>query len=330
MLPETMICIEISRPGGPEVLIPATRPVPRPRPGEVVIKVAAAGLNRPDILQRKGLYPPPPDASDLPGLEVAGRIAAIGDGLSWPALDEPVCALVPGGGYAQYVAVDARHCLPIPGPLDMVAAAALPETVFTVWHNVVERGRLGAGDRFLVHGGSGGIGTIAIQLAKALGATVFTTASAAKLETCRALGADLAIDYRSRDFVEAVMAETGERGVNVILDMVGGETVSRNLKALAADGRLVFIAFMAGSTASVDFLPIMVKRLTVTGSTLRPQSAESKAAIARAVRTTVWPLVAEGKVRPVIHRTFPLERAADAHAAMEAGQHVGKFVLTCD
>ncbi len=323
-----MTCIEISRPGGPEVLVPATRPVPRPAPGEVVIAVAAAGINRPDILQRKGVYPPPPGASDLPGLEVAGHVAAVGDGVRTPRPGDPVCALVAGGGYAPYVAVDARHCLPVPSTLDMAAAAALPETTFTVWHNVVERGRLAAGESILIHGGSGGIGTTAIQIAKALGATVFTTASAGKLDSCRALGADHAFDYRTVDFVEAIKAETAGRGVDVVLDMMGGDSIARNLAVLAADGRLVFINFAAGSTATVDFLPIMVKRLTVTGSTLRPQTADAKARIADGLRRVVWPMLEDGRVRPILHATFPLAQAADAHAAMEAGTHFGKLVLT--
>ncbi len=330
MLPERMRCIEISRPGGPEVLCLAERPVPRPAAGEVVVKVAAAGVNRPDLLQRQGVYPPPPGASDLPGLEVAGLVAAAGDGVAWPPVGQAVSALVAGGGYAEYVAVDARHCLPVPAGLSMTAAAGLPETFFTVWHNVFERARLQPGERFLVHGGSGGIGTTAIQLAKALGATVFTTASAAKLEACRALGADRAIDYVAEDFVEIVKAETGGSGVDVILDMVGGGYIARNLKALAADGRLVSIAFMQGSTAELNFMPVMLKRLTLTGSTLRPQSNAAKARMAEGLRVTVWPLLEAGRIRPVIHATFPLAEAADAHRLMETSTHIGKVILVVD
>jgi NADPH2:quinone reductase len=330
MLPERMRCIEITRPGGPEVLCPAERPVPRPGAGEVVVKVAAAGINRPDLLQRQGVYPPPPGASDLPGLEVAGVVAAVGEGVAWPPLGQPVCALVAGGGYAEYVAVDSRHCLPVPAGLDLTAAAGLPETVFTVWHNVFERGRLQPGERFLVHGGSGGIGTTAIQMAKALGATVFTTASRAKLQACRALGADRAIDYAAEDFVEVVKAETGGAGVDVILDMVGGGYIARNVKALAADGRLVSIAFMQGSTAELNFMPVMLKRLTLTGSTLRPQSAAAKARMAEGLKANVWPLLQSGAIRPVVHATFPLEEAADAHRLMESGGHIGKVILVVD
>ncbi|CAA7615076.1 NAD(P)H-quinone oxidoreductase [Magnetospirillum sp. UT-4] len=329
MLPDTMICIEISAPGGPDVLKPATRPVPAPAPGQVVIRVAAAGINRPDVLQRQGAYPAPPGASDLPGLEVAGHVAALGEGVDSLAVGDPVCALVAGGGYAHFVAADARHCLPVPAGLDMVQAAALPETFFTVWHNVFERGRLQAGERFLVHGGASGIGTTAIQLAKALGATVFATANGpAKGEACRGLGADRAIDYAAEDFVEVVKAATGGKGVDVILDMVGGDYIARNLKALAADGRLVNIAFQKGSTAELNLMAMMLKRLTLTGSTLRPQSDEAKARMAKALRAQVWPLIEAGTVRPVIHATFPLERAAEAHALMESNTHIGKIVLT--
>jgi len=327
MLPESMTCIEISRPGGPEVLLPATRPTPRPAKGEVVIKVAAAGINRPDLLQRQGAYPAPPGASDLPGLEVAGTVAALGEGVTWPPLGAEICALVAGGGYAEYVAVDARHCLAIPAGLDLIQAASLPETFFTVWHNVFERGRLAAGEKLLVHGGSGGIGTTAIQLGKAFGATVFTTASAAKLDALRSLGADRAIDYAAEDFVAVIKEETGGKGVDVILDMVGADYLARNIKALATEGRMVSIAFLKGSTAEVNFMPVMLKRLTLTGSTLRPQSNDTKARIAHGLADKVWPLIAAGRIRPVVDATFPLAQAADAHRRMEASAHIGKLVL---
>lgn len=328
MLPECMTCVEISQPGGPEVLKLATRPCPQPAKGQVVIKVAAAGINRPDVLQRQGAYPAPPGASDLPGLEVSGTVAALGEGVTGPAVGEAVCALAAGGGYAEYVAVDARHCLPVPTGFDMVQAASLPETFFTVWHNVFERGALKAGESLLVHGGAGGIGTTAIQLAKALGAKVFATAgSPAKAQACRDLGADRAIDYTAEDFVEVVKAET-KRGVDVILDMVGGEYIPRNVKALAADGRLVSIAFLKGSVAEVNFMPVMLKRLTLTGSTLRPQSDDAKARMAASLREKVWPLIEAGAIRPVVHATFPLAQAAEAHRLMEANTHIGKIVLT--
>ncbi|WP_173984330.1 NAD(P)H-quinone oxidoreductase [Magnetospirillum sp. SS-4] len=329
MVPDGMTCVEISRPGPPEALVAVRRPPPRPAAGEVLIKVAAAGINRPDVLQRQGAYPAPPGASDLPGLEVAGTIAALGDGVAALQPGEAVCALVPGGGYAEYCAVDARLCLPLPDGYDMVRAAALPETFFTVWHNVVERGRLQAGETFLVHGGASGIGTTAIQLAKALGALVFATASgAAKCEACRRLGADLAIDHTAQDFVEVVKAETGGRGVDVILDMVGGDYMARNIRSLAADGRLVSIAFLRGSTAELNMMPVMLKRLTLTGSTLRPQSNDAKARMAEGLRRTVWPLLSSGRIAPVIHATFPLAQAAEAHRLMESNAHIGKIVLT--
>ncbi|MGE5516736.1 MAG: NAD(P)H-quinone oxidoreductase [Bacteroidota bacterium] len=328
MLPECMTCVEISQPGGPEVLKVATRPIPKPAKGQVLIKVAAAGINRPDVLQRAGAYPAPPGASDLPGLEVSGTIAALGEGVTAPAVGEAVCALVAGGGYAEYVTADARHCLPVPKGFDMVQAASLPETFFTVWHNVFERGALTAGESLLVHGGAGGIGTTAIQLAKALGAKVFATAgSPAKAQACRELGADRAIDYTAEDFVEVVKAET-KKGVDVILDMVGGEYIPRNVKALAADGRLVSIAFLKGSVAEVNFMPVMLKRLTLTGSTLRPQSDDAKARMAQSLRQKVWPLIEAGAIRSVVHASFPLAQAAEAHRLMEANTHIGKIVLT--
>lgn len=328
MLPESMACVEITQPGGPEVLQPATRPCPRPAAGEVVIKVAAAGVNRPDLLQRQGAYPPPPGASDLPGLEVSGTIAAVGDGVSTP-VGTKVCALVAGGGYAEYVSVDARHCLPIPRGFDLIQAASLPETFFTVWHNVFERGALKAGETLLVHGGAGGIGTTAIQLAKALGSKVFATAGgAAKAQACRELGADRAIDYTGEDFVEVIKAEAPKKGVDVILDMVGGDYLPRNIKALAADGRLVSIAFLKGSSAEVNFMPVMLKRLTLTGSTLRPQSNDAKARMAKGLLEKVWPQIEAGRIRSVVHASFPLAQAAEAHRLMEANTHIGKIVLT--
>jgi NADPH2:quinone reductase len=329
MLPPTMTCIEITSSGGPDVLKPAVRPVPQPGPGQVTIKVAAAGINRPDVLQRQGAYPAPPGASDLPGLEVSGCVVALGEGADGVAVGDMVAALVAGGGYAQYVTADARHCLPVPAGLDMVQAASLPETFFTVWHNVFERGGLKAGERFLVHGGASGIGTTAIQLAKAFGAVVFATASGeAKCRACRDLGADRAIDYNAEDFAAIVKAETGGKGVDVILDMVGGDYMARNIRSLAADGRLVNIAFLKGSSAELNLMPVMLKRLTLTGSTLRPQSDEAKARMARGLREKVWPLIAAGTVRPVVHATFPLAEAADAHRLMETNTHIGKIVLT--
>ncbi|RAU22328.1 NAD(P)H-quinone oxidoreductase [Paramagnetospirillum kuznetsovii] len=329
MLPAAMTCVEISKPGEPEVLVAVSRPTPIPNPGEVLIKVAAAGVNRPDVLQRQGAYPAPPGASDLPGLEVAGTIEALGDGVTSARIGDAVCALVPGGGYAEYCTVDARLCLPIPTGYDMIRAAALPETFFTVWHNVVERGRLQAGERLLVHGGASGIGTTAIQLAKALGATVYATASgAAKCKACADLGAAMAIDYTAQDFVEVIKAETKGKGVDVILDMVGGDYMPRNVKSLAMDGRLVSIAFLRGATAEMNMMPVMLKRLTLTGSTLRPQSNDAKARMAEGLRKTVWPLLEAGAIAPVIHATFPLARAAEAHRLMESNAHIGKIILT--
>jgi len=328
-LPDTMRALEISQPGGPEVLVPATRPVPVPAAGEVLIKVAVAGVNRPDILQRQGYYPPPPGASDLPGLEVAGTIAALGPDVTDWQVGDTVCALLGGGGYAEYATAPTGQCLPVPDGLDLVQAAALPETVFTVWSNVFERAGLQAGESLLVHGGTSGIGTIAIQLAKALGATVFTTAGGPdKVAACRALGADHAIDYKAEDFVAMVKVATGKRGVDVVLDMVGGDYLPRNIDCLAMDGRHVSIAFLRGAKAELNMMPVMLKRLTLTGSTLRSRPLEQKAALARTVRDRVWPLVAAGKVRPVIATTFPLEQAADAHRLMESSTHVGKIMLT--
>jgi putative PIG3 family NAD(P)H quinone oxidoreductase len=326
-IPGTMTAVEIREPGGPEVLVPVSRPVPAPGPGEVLIKVAAAGVNRPDVLQRKGGYPPPPGASDIPGLELAGQVVALGADAGRWALGDRVAALVAGGGYAQYCTAPAVQCLPVPEGLDLAEAAALPETFFTVWSNVFDRGGLQAGESFLVHGGSSGIGTTAIQLARAFGARVFATAgSAEKCRACEELGAERAINYREEDFVEVVKTATGG-GVNVILDMVGGDYIQRDIKALAPDGRLVFIAFLGGSTAEVDFLPMMIKRLTISGSTLRIRPIEFKAAIARQLEAKVWPLIAQGQVRPIMHQRFPLTEAAQAHDLMESGAHIGKIVL---
>ncbi len=320
-----MRVIEIARPGGPEVLVPAERPRPQPGPGQILIEVAFAGVNRPDALQRAGAYAPPPGASDLPGLEAAGRVAAVGPGVADWQVGDAVCALLPGGGYAQFAVTPAAHALPVPQGLTLREAACLPETAFTVWSNVVMRGGLRAGERFLVHGGSSGIGTTAIQVARALGARVFATAgSDDKCAACTALGAERAINYRTEDFVAALAAEGG---ADLILDMVGGDYIARNLRALADDGRLVQIAFLQGPKAELNFAQIMTRRLTVTGSTLRPQSDLAKARIARDLRAHLWPLIAAGAVRPVIDSEYPLAKAAAAHARMESSAHVGKIVL---
>jgi len=319
--------IEIAAPGPPEVLRPAVRPVAPPGPGEVLIRVAAAGVNRPDVLQRQGLYPPPPGASDIPGLEVAGEVVAAGDGAGWRVGDR-VCALVAGGGYAEYCLAPGPQCLPVPAGLTLVEAAGIPETFFTVWTNVFERGRLAPGETLLVHGGSSGIGTAAIPLARALGARVLATAgSAEKCAACAALGAERAINYRELDFVAAVKEATGGRGVDVVLDMVGGDYIPRNLECLAVEGRLVLIALPRGAKAEVSFAPVLFRRLTITGSSLRPRTVEQKGAIARALRERVWPLLESGRVRPVIHSRFPLAEAAAAHRLMESGAHIGKIVL---
>ena len=328
-IPAEMRAVEIKQPGGPEVLVPAKRPVPKPGKDEVLIRVAAAGVNRPDVLQRQGNYTPPPGASDLPGLEVAGEVVAVGPETPRWRVGDRVTALVAGGGYAEFCAAPGPQCLPIPGSLSDTEAAALPETFFTVWTNVFERGRLKAGESFLVHGGSSGIGTTAIQLASRFGARVFTTAgSDDKCSKCNELGASVAINYRTQDFVEVIAHETAKKGVDVILDMVGGDYINRNLASLAAEGRLVHIAFLKGAKAEVNFASLMVKRQTITGSTLRPQSVAAKSAIARALEEKVWPLIAAGEVRPLIHATFPLEQAAEAHRLMESSAHLGKIVLT--
>jgi NADPH2:quinone reductase len=324
-----MTAIEIREPGGPEVLTPVERPRPSIGPEDVLIKVAAAGVNRPDTMQREGRYPPPPGASDIPGLEVAGTIQQVGAAVKdWHAGDQ-VCALVSGGGYAEYCAAPGLQCLPIPRGMDLVHAAAVPETTFTVWTNVFERGRLQRGEAILIHGGSSGIGTTAIQLARAFGARVFATAGTAeKCAACEALGAERAINYRSADFVKEVREATGGRGVNVILDMVGGEYLQRNIDSLAMEGRLVHIGLLGGSRAHIDLTPLLRQRLTITGSTLRGRSVSEKAAIARAVHEHVWPLLGSGDVRVVVHATFPLRDAAEAHRVMESSTHIGKLVLT--
>lgn len=327
-IPATMTCIEIPVPGGPEALRPATRPVPVPGSGEVLVRVAAAGVNGPDVLQRQGAYPPPPGASDIPGLEIAGTVVALADDVTEPAVGARVCALVTGGGYAEYCAVPAPQCLPVPAGLDLAEAAGLPETFFTVWTNVFERGRLQAGESLLVHGGAGGIGTTAILMASRLGARVFATArTAAKCRRLEELGAERAIDYAAEDFVAVVKAATGGRGVDVILDIVGGDYVARNIASLAREGRLVSIAFRHGSKVTIDLLPVMLKRLTLTGSTLRIQSVARKGEIARALKARVWPLIESGAIRPPIHARLPLIAAAEAHRMMEASEHTGKIVL---
>ena len=321
--------VEITAPGGPEVLQVRSRDVPVPKPGEVLIAVAAAGVNRPDVLQRMGRYPVPPGASDLPGLEVAGTIAALGAGVTQWKKGDRVCALTPGGGYAEHCIAPASSCLPVPKGLDFVQAASLPETYFTVWSNVFDRGALKPGETFLVQGGSSGIGVAAIQMVHALGHRVFATAGTPeKCAACEKLGAERAINYRTEDFVEVVKSLTKGKGVDVILDMVAGDYVPREMKALADDGRIVLIAFLGGSKATLDFNEILRRRLVLTGSTLRPRSVEFKAAIAQALREKVWPLLEAGRMKPVIHATFPLAEAAKAHAMLEAGEHIGKIVLT--
>ncbi|ODU29090.1 MAG: NAD(P)H-quinone oxidoreductase [Sphingopyxis sp. SCN 67-31] len=324
-----MTAIAIREPGGPEVLVPETRPLPQPGPDEVLIRVAAAGVNRPDVLQRMGFYPPPPGASDLPGLEVAGTVAAIGPGGDPELLGQAVCALVAGGGYAEYCIAPAGSCLPVPAGFSMEEAAALPETVFTVWHNLFERGWVKDGETVLVHGGTSGIGTTAIGLCKLFDIRIAVTCgSAEKCAAARALGADLAIDYSTEGYVEAVKAFTDGKGVDVVLDMVGGDYVPRNLACLADDGRHVSIAFQRGATAQVDISSLMRRRQTMTGSTLRARSASFKAALADEIHRTLWPQLAEGGWKPAMDRRFPLAEAAAAHARMQAGEHVGKIVLT--
>ncbi len=328
-IPKTMRAIEIAEAGGPEVLRVREFPVPEPGDGEVLIKVGGAGVNRPDVMQRLGLYPPPPGAPDIPGLEVAGTVVTLGPNTSSVQEGDAVCALVIGGGYAEYCVAPASLCLPIPEGLSAVEAAAIPETFFTVWTNVFDRGCLTGAEILLVHGGSSGIGTTAIQLAKAFGAKVYVTAgSAEKCQACRELGADAAINYRDEDFVERISELTNERGVDLILDMIGGDYLPRNLKSLAVEGRIVQIALQGGPKVEMNLLPIMLKRLTLTGSTLRPRSVAQKAMIAHSLREKVWPLLESGQVRPIIHATFPLAQASDAHRLMESSQHIGKIVLS--
>jgi putative PIG3 family NAD(P)H quinone oxidoreductase len=328
MIPENMSAVEIREPGPPGVLRATTRKVPAPGPEEVLVKVAAAGINRPDVLQRKGGYPPPPGASDIPGLEVAGEVVACGAGVTVPGVGERVCALVAGGGYAQYVNVPAVQCLPIPGQLSLIEAAALPETFFTVWFNVFERARLKSGETLLVHGGASGIGTTAIMLGKALGARVIATAGTAeKCAACLRLGAQTAINYRETDFVAATLAATANRGADVILDMVGGDYLARNVAAAALDGRIALIATQGGTHAQLDLRLMMGKRLTISACVLRPQTVATKGRLAQALLEQVWPLFASHGLRPLIHARFALADAAAAHALMESDAHIGKIVL---
>lgn len=328
-VPETMTAIEITTKGGPEVLQPRQVPVPKPGAGQILVKVAAAGVNRPDIQQRIGAYPPPPGHSQLPGLEVAGEVAALGQGVTRWKVGDRVCALVNGGGYAQYTLAEEPVALPIPAGLSLTEAGAVPETFFTVWNNVFERGGLKAGEWFLVHGGTSGIGTTAIQLAKALGARVIATAgSDDKCQVCRDLGADRAVNYRTEDFVAACKDATGGKGVNVTLDMVGGDYTEKNIVAAAEDGRIVQIATLQGADVKINVSRLMVKRVWLTGSTLRPRTREVKAGFARALEDTVWPLLAAKKIKVVVDSTYPLAQAAEAHRRMETSQHVGKIVLT--
>lgn len=325
----TMRAIEITRPGPPEVLVPARRAIAQPADGEVLIQVAAAGVNRPDLAQRRGTYPPPPGASDLPGLEVAGIVVALGSGVTALRIGDSVCALTHGGGYAEYCVAPATQCLPVPRGLSMIEAASLPETFFTVWSNLFGPTGLKPGESVLIQGGSSGIGVTAIQLARALGHRVFATAgSAEKCAACEGLGAH-AINYRTEDFVDVVKRATDGRGVDVILDMVGGDYVARELELLAPDGRLVLLAFLGGAQATLNLTAIIFRRLLITGSALRPRTIAFKADLARGLLEKVWPLIEDGSIRPVIHATFALEDAASAHRLMESGQHIGKIVLTC-
>jgi NADPH2:quinone reductase len=328
-LPAQMTVVAISKPGGPEVLVPETRPVPAPKQGEILIRVQAAGVNRPDVAQRSGSYPPPPGASDLPGLEVAGEVVALGEGATKHKLGDKVMSLVAGGGYAQYCIAQDAQAMAVPPALSITEAGALPETLMTVWHNVFERGGLQAGETLLIHGGSSGIGTMAIQLAKAFGAKVIVTVGAQdKADACLKLGADVAINYKTQDFVAETRKATNDTGANVILDMVGGDYIERNYDAAAVDGRVVQIAFLGGPKATVNFAKLMVKRLHHTGSTLRPRSNADKAAMVRAIEEKVMPLLREGRVKPLMDSTFPLEKAVDAHRRMETSAHIGKIVLT--
>ena len=329
--PSTMLAVEITQPGGPEVLKPCRRPLPQPSAHEILVRVEAAGVNRPDLLQRTGHYPVPPGASDLPGLEIAGTVAALGSAAGMWKTGDKVCALTHGGGYAEYCAVPEVQALPVPRGLSMLEAASLPETFFTVYSNVFDRAGLKPGETFLVQGGASGIGVSAIQMVAAMGNRVFATAgSDAKCAACRDLGAEIAINYRTQDFAEEVKKATGGKGVDVILDMVGGDYVPRELKCLAEEGRLVMIAFLRGPKTELDLNELMRRRLKITGSTLRPRPVEFKGAVARSLRERVWPLVESGRIRPVIYRSFPLGQAADAHRLLEAGEHVGKIMLAVD
>ncbi len=330
-IPPKMQAVTITEFGAPEVMQVNLVPTPVPGVGEVLVQNCAAGINRPDVMQRQGIYPPPPGATDIPGLEIAGRVVALGEGVESLSIGDSVCALVVGGGYAEYCVAAAELCLPIPNGMEISHAAALPETFFTVWANVFERGQLQAGETLLVHGGSSGIGTVAIQLGKAFGAKVLVTAgSNEKCAACVKLGADAAINYQSENFVERSQRLTNNQGVDLILDMVAGDYLSRNLECLAMDGRLVQIAFQKGPKTEIDFLPVLLKRLTITGSVLRARSVEEKAKIARALQQKIWPLLAEGRVKPVIHATFPLSQVVESHRMMEASQHIGKILLSFD
>jgi NADPH2:quinone reductase len=327
-IPAEMKHVAMTAPGGPEVLHVATGPTPKPGRGEVLVKVAAAGVNRPEVLQRQGGYPPPPGVTPILGLEIAGEVVALGEGVRKLKLGDKICALVSGGGYAEYCPAPEPQCLPIPQPLSLVEAASVPETFFTVWTNVFERGALKEGETFVVHGGTSGIGTVAIQLAHAFGARVLATAgNDEKCAFCRKIGADEAINYRSQDFVAEVKRITDGKGVDLILDMVGGAYVEKNLRCLAMDGRLVQIAFLQPSKIELDLMPVMLKRLTVTGSTLRPRTVEQKGAIAKALQEKVWPLLDAGRVKPIMYKTFPMSQAAEAHRLMESSEHIGKIAL---
>ncbi len=327
-LPPDMRVVAVAAPGGPEMLRCERRPVPAPGPGEVLIRLHASGVNRPDVLQRLGSYPPPRGATDLLGLEGAGEVVAVGEGVATPRVGDLVCALLPGGGYAEYCVTPAGHCLPIPEGFDTLTAAALPETILTVWANVMERGNLKPGESVLIHGGSSGIGTMAIQMARAWGARVFVTAgSAQKCAVCESLGAERAINYREEDYVAIIRGMTGDAGVDVVLDMVGGEGVARNLRILAVEGRHVSIAFLEGAKVTLDLSKVMMRRQTLTGSTLRARSVAEKDRLVAAVRAAVWPLLERGTIKPVIHESFPLAAAVDAHRLMESSRHIGKILL---
>ena len=326
MLPVDMNVVEISEPGAPGVLVPGKRPVPAAAPGEVLIKVAYAGVNGPDLLQRRGHYPPPKGASDLLGLEISGKVVAVGGGFENWTIGDSVCALTNGGGYAEYCAVDARHCLPLPHGFNLLEAASVPETYFTIWSNIFMGAKLSRGEIFLVHGGAGGLGTASIQLAKAIGATVLAVDSPAeRCKVCRELGADLAVDFREQDFVEIIRSEY--KGADVILDIIGGENIARNIKASKPDGRIVQLAFNKGSKVQIDLMPVMLKRLTYTGSTLRSRTPENKSEIRDSLAINVWPMFKDGTLKPVVSKTFPLAEAATAHAFMESASHSGKIML---